>query len=65
MAATLRELAGVIEELNLLLHVRRLEESDLEADLTQLDEALAGGWKPDAAPVDEVVAKLKAEFHLS
>jgi hypothetical protein len=65
MADALRELADIIEELNLLLHVKRLEEEEIEADLLQLDQALAGGWKPDAAPADEVVAKLKAQFHLS
>lgn len=65
LAAALAELADVIRELKLLMHIKRLEESGLESELVALDEALAGGWRPDAAPVDEVVDKLKAQFHLT
>lgn len=65
LSAVVSELADVLRELRLLQHVSAIEETGLEAELVELDEAIAGGWTPDAEPVDAVVERLRAQFHLS
>ena len=65
LSTALAELVDVIQELKLLLHIKRLDESSLEDELRTLDEGISGGWTPHAEPVDELVSRLKKQYDLA
>ncbi len=58
--AVASELEAIVRELPLVIHVKQIEERGLRDRLADLDDKLASGWVPDASPVEDVVARLRA-----
>ena len=59
----MREMESIRGELRLLLHLVDLEASDFEDKVAKINSDLDRGWKPEGAPVDEVVERLRAARH--
>jgi hypothetical protein len=53
------ELSAINGELEVLLHQHRAEQIGLSSKLDEVDRRLAEGWEPEAAPVEEVVERLR------
>ncbi|MGI8808178.1 MAG: hypothetical protein ACR2KK_10115 [Acidimicrobiales bacterium] len=58
--AVVSELESIQRDLLLVYHVAKSEQAGLLRTLTEIDERLAAGWKPEGKPVDDVVARLRA-----
>jgi hypothetical protein len=60
------ELESIREDLLLYIHCGALESGDFMASLEKIDACLLDpDWRPDAAPVEDVVARLRAEYPTS
>lgn len=60
-----RELQDIQESLLLYVHCEQLESGDFNDRLQEIDAQLADGWVPPSAPVDDVIARLRASLSTS
>ena len=59
LMAVRHNLEEITGDLLLVLHVLQIENAGLQDQLRQVDEKLAEGWRPEASPVEDVVARLR------
>jgi hypothetical protein len=53
------ELEAIKRDLLLVYHVARSEQAGLLKKLNDIDERLEAGWRPEGAPIDDVIARLR------
>ncbi len=58
--AVVLELESIRRDLLLVYHVAKSEQAGLLRTLSEIDERLEAGWKPDGKPVETVIARLRA-----
>jgi hypothetical protein len=63
--AVARELQDIQESLLLYIHCEQLDSGEFTSKLEEVDKQLAAGWVPESAPVEDVIARLRANLKTS